>query len=212
MFESLLHEKSVPKVFDILNAKGIGLRERKYKNGTVLTARPISRTHLYNMVYNSVYIGKVLYKGKIYEGEHEGVIFKERFNAVQELLRTSWKSHGFARTRVEGLLRGLLYCDKCGAPIVPTYGKKNGRKHFYYICQKCQKEGYQMCPTRTVRQKEFDEAVLARLMERGLINEGKFKEMDAEEKNAELHKVVRQIIYEYKTEKYRSHLVQRGKL
>lgn len=200
IFESLLQERSVAKVLTLLSARGIGLRERKCKNGVVLTAKPISRTHLYNMVHNPLYMGKVLYKGKMYEGEHEGLISEETFNAVQEMLRNSWKSHGFARNRVEGVLRGLLYCGKCGSPMVPTYGKKNGRKHFYYICQKCQKEGYQKCPTRTVRQKEFDEAVLARLIERGLVNEEKFKELDIEDKNTELRKIVRQIIYEYKTE------------
>lgn len=200
IFESLLKERSVAKVLALLSDRGIGLRERKCKNGVVLTAKPISRTHLYNIVHNPLYMGKVLYKGKIYEGEHEGLISEETFNAVQEMLRSSWKSHGFVRNRVEGVLRGLLSCSECGAPMIPTYGKKNGRKHFYYICQKCQKEGHQKCPTRTVRQKEFDEAVLTRLMERGLINEGKFKEMDEAGKNAELHKVVRKIIYEYKAE------------
>lgn len=76
------------------------------------------------------------------------------FNTIQNLLRTSWKSHGFARNRIEGL----------------------------------------------VRQKEFNEAVLERLIERGLINADKFKEMKFSEQNTELQKVVRQITYEYKAE------------
>lgn len=91
-----------------------------------MTAKAISRTHLYDIIHNPIYVGKVLYKGTIYEREHEGIISKETFEGVQELLRTSWKSHGFDRTRVEGLLRDLFYCGKCGSPIVPTYGKKNG--------------------------------------------------------------------------------------
>lgn len=37
-------------------------------------------------------------------------------------------------------------------------------------------------------------------MERGLINEGKFREKDKEDENTELHEGVRQITYEYKTE------------
>lgn len=63
IFESLLQEHSVAKVLALLSARGIGLRERKCKNGVVLTAKPISRTHLYNIVHNPLYMGKVLYIG-----------------------------------------------------------------------------------------------------------------------------------------------------
>lgn len=148
IFECLLREENLANVKNILEAKEIFLPEKKYQNGVIRPVRPISRTHLYSMVHNPVYIGKVLYKGKIYEGEHEGLIPEKTFNAVQKLLAEKYTARGFVRKRIEGVLNGLLYCKACGSKMVPTYGKKKGRKHFYYVCHKCVKEGYRASPPK----------------------------------------------------------------
>jgi len=103
----------------------------------------------------------------------------------------------------ESLLWGILYCGECGLPMVPMYGKKNGRKHFYYVCQKCQKEGYKSCPTKTVRQKEFNDAVLEQLFARGLIEPVSFKRMDVDTQNLTLSDLIPRITYEYKEENIR---------
>ncbi len=198
IFESLLRERNLATVLKILEDKGIGLRERHYKNGVVKAAKPISRAHLYRMVHNPLYIGKVLYKGKIYDGEHAGIVSEDTFNAVGKMLAESWKSHGFPYTRIEGVLRGFLFCKKCGSPMIPTYGKKNGRKYFYYICQRCRSKGYKKCPTKTVRQKEFDDVVLKALRERGLINWDRWEMMDSEARTLELKQIICKIVYEHK--------------
>lgn len=200
IFESVLREENVSKVLDVLNAKGIGFPERKLRHGGVWQARPISRAHLYRIIHNPTYIGQVLYKGKIYEGEHEGIISRETYDKVQDLLRSRRINHGFTRKRIPGLLRGLLYCKECGSDMVPVYAKKNGIKHFYYICHRCQKEGYASCPTRTVRQPEFNEAVLKQLAERGLINSAELEQQKLEQQTETLAQVVRRITYAYQGE------------
>lgn len=200
MFESLLREENVAKVLDILTAKGICLPERKLHNGKVWPARPISRAYFYRIIHSPTYIGKVEYKGKIYEGEHEGLVPLETYRAVQDLLKTKRSSHGFSRKPIPGLLRGLLYCKECGSDMVPIYAKKNGRKHFYYLCHKCAQEGYASCPTKTVRQPEFNEAVLKQLAERGLINRAELEPLELDQQTEILSKVVRRITYAYQRE------------
>ena len=111
MFESILQEENVAKVLDILTAKGICLPERKLHNGKVWPARPISRAYFYRIIHSPTYIGKVEYKGKIYEGEHEGLVPLETYRAVQELLKTKRSSHGFSRKPIPG--RGY-----CGAYFI----------------------------------------------------------------------------------------------
>ncbi len=174
IFESVLREENVSKVLDVLNAKGIELPERKLRHGGVWQARPISRAHLYRIIHNPTYIGQVLYKGKIYEGEHEGIISRETYDKVQELLRSRRINHGFTRKRIPGLLRGLLY--------------------------RCQKKGYASCPTRTVRQPEFNEAVLKQLAERGLVNRAELEQQNLEQQTETLSQVVRRITYAYQGE------------
>lgn len=70
--------------------------------------------------------------------------------------------------------------------MVPVYAKKNRIKHFYYICHRCQKEGYASCPTRTVRQPEFNEAVLKQLAERALINRAELEQQELEQQTETL--------------------------
>lgn len=198
IFDSVLRERNVSNVLSLVQAKGIGLPERKCKNGVVWPANPISRAHLYRIIRNPVYIGKVRYKNKLYPGEQEGIVSAEVFQEVQDLLDAKRIKRGYRRKLIEGLLRGLLYCNACGSKMVPTYAKKKGRKHFYYVCHKCVKEGYSACPTKTVRQVEFNEAVFRHLMERGLLNKNDFNQLDIDKQTEELMKIVSRITYEYK--------------
>ena len=116
---------------------------------------------------------------------------------MQKLLAEKYTARGYVRKRIEGVLNGLLYCKECGSKMVPIYAKKKGRKHFYYVCHKCVKEGYSACPTKTVRQVEFNEAVFRRLMERGLLNKNDFNQLDIDKQTEELMKIVSRITYEY---------------
>ncbi len=143
------------------------------------------RAGLHYLVHNPLYIGKVLYKGKIYEGEHEGLVSEDTFNAVQALSRDVWRTQVNKHRPIEGLRRDILYCGKCGSHIVPTYGKKGSRKHFYYVCQKCRDKGYKSCPTRTVRQATFNEALLNELSRRGVLNTEMLWNLDTETQNNE---------------------------
>ena len=143
------------------------------------------RAGLHYLVHNPLYIGKVLYKGKIYEGEHEELVSEDTFNAVQALSRDVWRTQVNKHRPIEGLRRDILYCGKCGSHIVPTYGKKGSRKHFYYVCQKCRDKGYKSCPTRTVRQATFNEALLNELSRRGVLNTEMLWNLDTETQNNE---------------------------
>ena len=47
------------------------------QKGKERPGKPWHKNHLYRMLRNPVYIGKVEYKGEVYEGEHEGIIDME---------------------------------------------------------------------------------------------------------------------------------------
>lgn len=68
------------------------------------------------------------------------------------------------------------------------------------MCQKCVREGYSACPTKTVRQKEFNDAVLGQLFTRGLIEPVSFNRMDIDTQNLTLSDLIPRITYEYKGE------------
>lgn len=90
-----------------------------------------SHSLVINVLRNSVYIGKVKFKGREYDGVHEAIISESTFQRVQELLtseereklKTSSQKTPF---RAGYLLSSLIYCGRCGA--------KYSAGHGYYKC------------------------------------------------------------------------------
>lgn len=92
----------------------------------------ISRQSLFTCLRNKVYIGKIVYAGKEYQGKHEPIIDESLFNMVQQKLpmRSAYRCRPKAQKRIY-LLAGLLRCH-CGRYMTPA-SAKSGR-HFYYEC------------------------------------------------------------------------------
>lgn len=90
-----------------------------------------SHTLVLNILRNSVYVGKVKFKGQEYDGTHEPIIDSETFEAAQKLLRSPWRQeskiicqkHPF---RAGNLLTSLIYCKQCGARFSGNHG--------FYVC------------------------------------------------------------------------------
>src|SRR5207248_7584573 len=77
--------------------------------GHLQGGRPISRGHLYRILANPIYIGRIAHKGQLHPGQHEALIAPETWEAVQAQLAANKAGH----RRREGaappsLLAGLL--------------------------------------------------------------------------------------------------------
>lgn len=84
-----------------------------------------------NVLRNSVYIGKVKFKGKEYDGVHQAIISQSDFENVQRLLNS--KDREDSKTAPQKtpfkagyMLTGLLRCGNCGARYSANHG--------YYKC------------------------------------------------------------------------------
>ena len=58
------------------------LKENEIKTKT---DKYFSKSQLYHLLTNKVYIGKITHKDKVYDGEHEAIICDEFFEKVQEI-------------------------------------------------------------------------------------------------------------------------------
>lgn len=103
-------------------------------------------------------------KGELHEGEHPTIIDMPLWREVQKRLKGVKRSKADqARHPQEALLRGLLYCQACGTPMVPGYTMNNNRRHRYYTCLSAQKKGWKTCPSRALPARRIDDAVIERL-------------------------------------------------
>ncbi len=131
IFKRYLELKSFAKLVADLNARGIVTKRRqtkvaKYNGGIPFTYGPLS--HFLN---NRVYLGETRYKDKWFSGEHEAIVSRETFDAVQDLLRSNVVRRKAHQTASNSILMGKLYDDR-GNRMSPTYSVKNGVRYRFY--------------------------------------------------------------------------------
>jgi len=136
IFELYLDLGSVPALKSELDKRGIKTKLRTTKRQQQSGGRPFSRGHLYKLLCNPVYIGKVRHKDKVYEGEHEAIIGLGLWDKVQAQL----KDNAPKRTRninleSGSLLTGLIY-DSTGDRLTPVHTKKKDRRYRYYVSRR----------------------------------------------------------------------------
>jgi Recombinase len=76
------------------------------------------------LLKNRFYVGDFVYKGEVHKGEHEPILDRELFEAVQAQLteRKVWRK--LARSKSSAILRGLIFDDR-GHPMSPSHANKN---------------------------------------------------------------------------------------
>lgn len=116
-----------------------------------------AHTRVYNILKNSVYIGKVKFGGIEYSGEHEPIITSEQFHEVQRMLSEN-KTGSVTKTpfRAEYLLSGMVFCGGCGSRYHANHG--------YYKCYSRSKSDKKYiidpnCKNPNLSIKELDEFI-----------------------------------------------------
>src|SRR5260370_36363820 len=94
-------------------------------------------------------------------GGHDGIIDVATFDQAQvRLKQNAWTPGNPHRTKMESLLRGIIYCSCCGSGMYSTYSASKQRRYRYYVCYRAQQklEGY--CTTRAVSAPSVEDAVI----------------------------------------------------
>jgi hypothetical protein len=154
IFETYVDTGSVAEVYNTLKEKNIVNRQ-----GKVFT-----KSSLKNILSNPVYIGKLKYAGKIYNGLHQPIISELLFNEAQELHKKKVRKMKLFRNY---LFTGLITCDECRSRMTPTYtnkeAKRGRKRYFYYRCTSTLKRDWQVCTTRQVNADRLERFVLENL-------------------------------------------------
>jgi DNA invertase Pin-like site-specific DNA recombinase len=94
---------------------------------------PFGRGMLFHLLSNQTYIGKVVHRGVVFEGEQEAIVPTELWDAAQATLATNRQG----RTRTSNILeRSLLagrIVDGEGRRMSPSHAVKGSRRYRYYV-------------------------------------------------------------------------------
>jgi site-specific DNA recombinase len=80
----------------------------------------------------TMYLGEINHRRKSFPAEHEPIIEKEVFDAVQNILNENPNRHDTGYNRSDALLGGLLFDDR-GNRMSPSHAKKKGVRYNYYV-------------------------------------------------------------------------------
>lgn len=124
------------------------------------------------IISNPTYIGKLRYKGKIYDGKHQAIIDEEtfklaqiRYDEVKRKMGQQQKSpyHG------KHLLSGLMFCGNCGARyFTHSVVRKNGKTTRYYICYSRDGHGHMRkmkgCKNPNYKMEDLDNIIINEIL------------------------------------------------
>src|SRR6476660_3001945 len=86
LFELYLKLGSVRQLQDECQRLGLKTKRRTMLDGRHSGGTAFSRGHLYLILSNQIYIGRIPHKGRSYDGEHEAIIDAETWDKVQARL------------------------------------------------------------------------------------------------------------------------------
>lgn len=111
-----------------LRADNFLTKSRPGRGGTAFQRGP-----LFYLLGNRTYLGEVKHHGVHYPGEHDPIVGKDLWDAVQVALAERRNSERRrARCKSPSLLVGMLY-DGQGRRMQPSHANKSGRRYRYYV-------------------------------------------------------------------------------
>jgi len=101
-------------------------------NGRTLAAACYRVGPLAHLLKNRFYIGEIAYRGEVHQGEHEPILDRELFEAVQARLSENAVERKTMRSRSPSILLGRIFDDR-GNPMSPRHANKKGVRYRYYV-------------------------------------------------------------------------------
>jgi site-specific DNA recombinase len=112
-----------------IRTKVNGRRDGRQSGGIRFGVGPLA-----HLLKNRFYIGEVAYRGEVHRGEHEPILSRDLFEAVQEKLAANAVARQVRLKGSAALLTGRLFDDR-GNRMSPTHANKKGARYRYYVSQ-----------------------------------------------------------------------------
>lgn len=135
IFDRYLELKSVNLLKAELDAQERYTKVRVSKTEKQSGGLPFTKSNLYRILQNRVYIGQIVHKDKYYDGEHEAIISLDTFDKVQALIaQTRTRQLNSIGAKSPCLLAGRVFDDK-GFYMTPKHSRTRKRHYRYYTSQ-----------------------------------------------------------------------------
>ena len=139
LFRRYLEAGSVVRLKQQLDAEAVRLPIRIDGGGRSTGGGLISRGHIYKILSNPIYVGRISHKGQVHEGQQPPIVTQDLWNDVRHRLGDHLGAATAKRTRQssDALLVGKLYDDR-DRRMNPTWARKGSKRWRYYASQVAQ--------------------------------------------------------------------------
>jgi site-specific DNA recombinase len=136
LFRRYLEARSVVRLTQQLDADGVRIPIRLDRTGRSTGGGLFSRGHIYKLLANPIYVGRIAHKGQIHEGQQPPIVTQDLWDEVRQRLGDHLGAARTKRTRQlsDALLMGKLY-DDSNRRMNPTWAKKGSKRWRYYVSQ-----------------------------------------------------------------------------
>ena len=136
LFRRYLEAGSVVRLKQIIDGENLRLPVRADGAGRSTGGGLLSRGHIYKILSNPIYIGRIAHKGHVHEGQHPPIVERDLWDRVQERLQEHVAAIGARRAHQtsDALLVGKLFDDR-GNRMSPTWARKGPKRWRYYVSQ-----------------------------------------------------------------------------
>ena len=164
IFDLYLEKRSLMATVRELNRRGLRRKSWQTRKGSWREGKAWDIANLRRVLRDPRYMGVAKLGRETFRGEHEAIIPKRTFDAIQEALDENHRTGGAGPRNSQGaLLRGLLRCAACNSAMVHTWARKDGRLYRYYVCLAAQKRGRDTCPTKSIPANKVEEFVIEQI-------------------------------------------------
>ena len=161
VYKLFLRRTPVNSIATIMNEKGYRTKYGEWQGQTIR-----------ELILNPIYIGKIVHKGKVYEGLHDGFIDEATFERAGALMAERDKENEKYKPgkRYKTPIGGMIWCGCCTAKYHwRTNGRdKWGKRRGYYICYSRSKSDPKLvknanCKNKTYRDYELEEIIFGEI-------------------------------------------------
>ncbi len=132
IFRRYLRVGSIRDLAGELERDGIVTKRRTLSTGRIVGGGPFSVGALASLLQRRFYIGEVVYKGETSTGDHDPILDRDLFDAVQKRIEEQSHARALKHKAEKALLTGKLF-DEEGRPLTPTHTSKKGVRYRYYV-------------------------------------------------------------------------------
>ena len=132
IFRRYLELGSIRDLAEDLDRRGIRTRRQTLSTGKIRGGIRFGVGALAHLLRNRFFIGEVVYRGAVHPGEHEPILDRALFDAVQAKLAAGANARQLKLKASPSILAGRIF-DERGNRMTPTHTNKQGARYRYYV-------------------------------------------------------------------------------